>query len=780
VLTCALGAARTAQPATVTVTGTGDTIAVDGSVTLREAIASINAAANVNADVAPVGTYGSGDTIAFNIPGVGPHTISIGATPLPVIARPMILDGYTQPGSFENTLAVGDNAVINIVLQGTTSGVHGLEVGPGGSGSVITGLVLQRHFFAVQITGSNVTVAGNFIGTDRGATLSDATTTNSVAVNIGNGNIGNNVIGGSTPAERNVISGNAGGIIMNSQLPNTVRGNYIGVSGTGTAAIPNGSAGIVIGSLGAVSIAGATIGGVTAVPGQGAGNVISGNGLRGIQIQTNGLPTVIGPSTIQGNILGLDANGVNAVPNAGANIYLFDSALPDDGTPRLGPVTISGNVLSAGGHGVFALAGGTIIRGNRIGTDITGTLARPNTFGIEITGTGRAFVSSAIIGGSGGSEGNIISGNTSDAVRIFLSTATLQGNSIGVSSTGSPLGNGGYGIFVDSGLATIGGTAAGAGNTIANNGDTGVQVRIGFQGVRDTSEATILGNSITGNALLGINNSAPDVVTANDAGDGDSGPNDLQNFPVITAATLGGGNVTVSGTLNSTASATFRVELFSSPSCDTTGFGEGATFLGAVDVTTDGGGNGSFGPAVLAIPAGQPVITATATNPAGHTSEFSSCVNAVGGPALPTLSIDSVSANEGNAGTTPFTFTVTLSAPSATPVTVSYTTADGSATTADSDYLPAGGILTFLPGGPLSQTIAVSVVGDLTVEANETFTVTLSAPSGATLATAQGTGTIVNDDSGVPPAAEIPTLSEWGILLLAGALALLGVARLAR
>jgi Calx-beta domain/IPTL-CTERM motif len=780
VLICALGAARTAQAATITVTGTGDTIALDSSVTLREAIASFNAAANVNADVAPVGTYGSGDTIAFSIPGGGPHTIPVGATPLPVIARPMIIDGYTQPGSFENTLAVGDNAVINIILQGTTAGIHGLEVGPGGSNSVITGLVLQRHFFAIQIAGSNVIVAGNFIGTDRGATLSDATTTNNVGINIGNGNIGNNLIGGSTPAERNVISGNGGGIITNSQIANTVRGNYIGVNGAGTAAIPNASAGIVIGTLGAASIAGATIGGVTATPGQGAGNVISGNGLRGIQIQTNGLPTVIGPSTIQGNILGLDATGVNPIPNAGPNVYLFDTALPGDGTPRLGPVTISGNVLSAGGHGVFALAGGTVIRGNRIGTDITGTLARPNTFGIEITSTGSAFVSSATIGGTGAGEGNLISGNAADAVRIFLATATIQGNSIGVSSSGSPLANGGYGIFVDSGLATIGGTAAGAGNTIANNGDTGVQVRIGFPAVRGASEAAIQGNSITGNGLLGINNSAPDVVTANDAGDGDAGPNDLQNFPVITAATLGGGNVTVSGTLNSTAGATFRVELFSSQACDATGFGEGATFLGAVDVTTDGGGNGAFGPTVLAIPAGQPVITATATNPAGHTSEFSSCVTATGGTALPTLSIDSASANEGNAGTTPFTFTVTLSAASATPVTVSYATADGTATTADSDYVPAGGMLTFAPGGPLSQTITVNGVGDLAVEANETFTVTLSAPSGATLAAPQGTGTIVNDDSTGLPAADIPTLSEWGFLLLAGLLALLGVARLAR
>lgn len=780
VLTCTLGAARTAQPATVTVTGTGDTIAVDGSVTLREAIASFNAAANVNADVAPVGTYGSGDTIAFNIPGAGPHTIQVGALPLPVIARPMIIDGYTEPGSSENTLAVGDNAVINIILQGTTAGVHGLEVGPGGGNSVITGLVLQRHFFAIQISASNVIVAGNFIGTDRGATMSDATTTNGLGVNIQIGNIGNNFIGGSSPAERNVISGNGAGIIMNSQLANTVRGNYIGVSGTGTAALPNAGVGIAIGSAGVASIGGSAIGGVTAIPGQGAGNVISGNGSRGIQIQTNGAPTVIGPVSIEGNILGLDANGANPIPNTGPNVYLFDTDLPSSGIPRLGPVTISGNVLSAGGHGVFSLAGGTILRGNYIGTDITGTLARPNTFGVEITGTG-FFVGSATLGGTGADEGNIISGNGSDAVRVFLSTATIQGNSIGVSSMGSPLGNGGYGIFVDSGLATIGGTAAGAGNTIANNGDTGVQVRIGFPAGRNASEASILGNSISGNALLGINNSAPDVVTANDSGDGDSGPNGLQNFPVITAATLGGGNVTVSGTLNSTAGTTFRVELFSSQACDALGFGEGATFLGAVDVATDGGGNGSFGPTVLAIPAGQPVITATATDPAGHTSEFSSCVTATGGPLpLPTLSIDSVSANEGNAGNTPFTFTVTLSAASATPVTVSYATADGSATSASSDYLPASGVLTFVPGGPLSQTITVDVVGDLAVEVNEIFTVTLSSPSGATLAASQGTGTIVNDDSeGLPPT-EIPTLSEWGILLLAGALALLALARLNR
>lgn len=780
------GLAGSVRAATVTVTGTGDTVAVDGSVTLREAITSINGAANVNADVVAVGAYGTSDTIAFNIAGAGPHTILVGATALPPIVRTVVIDGYTEPGSSVNTLDVGDDAVLNIVLQGTTAGIHGFDVRAGGEDTVIRGFVMQRHFFAFQIAANGVAVTGNFIGTDRAGTSSDATTANNLGVNIQNGNFGAVVIGGSIPADRNIISGNGAGIIINSQLPNRVWGNYIGVDATGTADLGNAGVGIAIGTLGVTLIGGGSIGGPTTVAGQGLGNVISGNGFRGIQIQTGGPPTVIGAVTIQGNILGLDANGVNALPNTGANIYLFDNNLPVTGLPSLGPVTIggsvpgAGNILSAGGHGVFALAAGTILRGNRIGTDITGTVARPNTFGVEITGT-TAFVSSATFGGSGANEGNLISGNQSDAVRLFLASGTFQGNRIGVSSTGTPLGNGGYGIFVDSGQAEIGGSMAGQGNVIANNGDTGVQVRIGFPAVRNASEAAILGNSIFGNGFLGINNSLPDVVTANDSGDGDAGPNDLQNFPVVTTATLGAGNVTLSGTLDSLASSTFRLEFFSNASCDALGFGEGATFLGSVDVTTNGSGLGSFGPVVFAIPAGQPVITATATNSANHTSEFSSCVTATGGPPpLPSLSIGSVSANEGNAGSTPFFFTVTLSTASATPVTVAYQTADGSATTADADYLAASGTLTF-PAGTLTQTITVDVQGDLTVEPNETFTVTLSAPSGATLGVPQGTGTVVNDDSaGPPPAAEIPTLSTWGVLAMIGLLALAGVARRGR
>src|SRR5438034_657839 len=87
----------TTQAATITVTGTGDTIAVDGLVTLREAITSANNNANVNADVVAVGAYGT-DTINFAIPGAGVHTISP-ATGLPTITDPIVIDGYTQSGA---------------------------------------------------------------------------------------------------------------------------------------------------------------------------------------------------------------------------------------------------------------------------------------------------------------------------------------------------------------------------------------------------------------------------------------------------------------------------------------------------------------------------------------------------------------------------------------------------------------------------------------------------------------------------------------------------------
>jgi hypothetical protein len=105
-----------------------------------------------------------------------------------------------------------------------------------------------------------------------------------------------------------------------------------------------------------------------------------------------------------------------------------------------------------------------------------------------------------------------------------------------------------------------------------------------------------------------------------------NGGNHDQAAPAITAVTTNGGSTTIDGTLDSTASTSFRIELFSSPNCDPSGAGEGKTFLSSTDVTTDGAGHATFSSSVPALPAGQ-AVTATATSAAGDTSEFSTCFN---------------------------------------------------------------------------------------------------------------------------------------------------------
>jgi hypothetical protein len=114
-------------------------------------------------------------------------------------------------------------------------------------------------------------------------------------------------------------------------------------------------------------------------------------------------------------------------------------------------------------------------------------------------------------------------------------------------------------------------------------------------------------------------------------------------------------------------------------------------------------------------------------------------------PPVVTISPANVAVTEGDAGPATARFTVSLSAPSQSAVTVNYATANGSAT-AGQDYTAAAGTVTFA-AGQTTQQISLNVAGDRVVEPNETFTVTLSSPSGAQLgAASSATATIVNDD----------------------------------
>jgi hypothetical protein len=260
----------------------------------------------------------------------------------------------------------------------------------------------------------------------------------------------------------------------------------------------------------------------------------------------------------------------------------------------------------------------TVIQGNLIGTDATSTVPLGGSVGIT-TNNGPTHIQ---IGGVTPLAGNVISGLSSAIVLIDGPTGVvIEGNRLGTDASGTrPVPNHGAAVQLlieGADGSIIGGTEPGAANTIAYNCGQGIEFTFG------PNHWPILGNSIHSNLGLGIsfNGSTP---VENDDGDGDTGSNDQQNHPVIASAVASAGSVTVSGTLNSTPSSAFRLEFFASEFCDATGHGEGQQFIGTSDVTTDAGGNATFGPLTFAAP-DFAEITATATDPDGNTSEFSEC-----------------------------------------------------------------------------------------------------------------------------------------------------------
>jgi hypothetical protein len=275
-----------------------------------------------------------------------------------------------------------------------------------------------------------------------------------------------------------------------------------------------------------------------------------------------------------------------------------------------------------------------------------------------------------------------------------------------------------------------------------------------------------LTNSIDQNGVLGID-LIGDGVTPNDPLDADTGPNELQNYPALTSAIVTG-STSVIGTLNSTPNRTFRIEFFSSPAADPSGFGEGRVFLGVIEVTTDGAGNAAIAATLPAVAVGS-VITATATDlTALNTSEFS---NAVGAGLPPTFDIGDTTVVEGDSGTVNAVFTVSLTTASDVDVTFQFATTDGTAT-APGDYTVATGT-GIIPAGNLSTTISVPVIGDTAFEPDETFFVNITNVEGAVTGDVQGQGTIAADDVS---AAGIPTLSQWAMILMVVFLALTGAA----
>jgi hypothetical protein len=432
------------------------------------------------------------DRIVFNIPGVGVHVIDVSATPLPTLNYPVLIEGYTQPGSHPNTLAVGDNAVILIQLKGSRSGTEiGFDVR--GGNTRIRGLSITNFYFGIRLLGplgGNV-IQGNFIGVDPSGQNAVGNAEGIVVVTD------QTTIGGTAPEDRNVISGNGTyGIFMTTGQTALVAGNYIGTDASGTKSVPHDFSefSTAIKVLGGSASSHVVIGGSD----RGAGNVISGNG-----------------ESIE-----------------------------------LGESFVAGFQVSHPAHYVT-------VAGNLIGTTADGKGRLGNGSGIHI---------------------------------------------------------------VDSDNNTIGGTDPANGNTIAYNTNQGIEVqRILSQ--YSASSNRLLSNRIYGNGLRGIILHAGQgalVPVPNDPQDSDTGPNNLQNYPILTSASIANGTATITGTLNSTPNTQFTIQFFA----DSRNLAEPIeTYLGSTSVMTDGNGDAAYS-ANLPISDGNVFINAAATSASGDTSEY--------------------------------------------------------------------------------------------------------------------------------------------------------------
>lgn len=363
--------------------------------------------------------------------------------------------------------------------------------------------------------------------------------------------------------------------------------------------------------------------------GAGAGASASGvnitggfSAIRGLVInrfkQSGVVISGIGGTVISGNYIGTNATGTAASPNTVDGVLISGSAANlVGGTSAAARNIISGNTW-LGIEVTGAASAGNRIQGNYVGLNAAGTLAVPNmNDGIDLGGNS----SYTLVGGMTAGAGNTISGNnaaTMDGLWINLSTGnTVQGNRIGLNAAGTAaVPNARAGVFIqDANNNSIGGTAPGAGNTIAYNGSSGVIV----QGI--ASGNAIVANATFSNDSLGID-LGNDGVTLDNGSKSASLPNADMDTPHFTGTGLQGATLALAGYVGgATGSSTFancQVAIYKSDN-DASGRGEGLRYLGSV--TADG--NGGFGGVLTAtgVVAGD-VITATATDGAGNTSEF--------------------------------------------------------------------------------------------------------------------------------------------------------------
>jgi titin len=558
---------------------------------------------------------GSGNIIGGTAPGAGNVIGGVSGDGIEIddSGAPSGTDNYLIQGNLFGTDATGTlnfGNAIGILLEGNA-------VTQGVANTTVSGNVIDNEFLVgVEIYGiaaNNNVVEGNLIGTDPTGTQAHG---NGVGVEVAGGAI-DNTVGGTTAAARNVISGNSdeGLVIADSAtMGNLVEGNYIGTDASGSVPVAN---------FDGIALSGTanTIGGTTV----GAANVISGNVREGV-----GMGFAFN-DVVEGNLIGVNAQGTGRLTNGSFGILAAECSGDTIGGTTAGAGNVigglSGDGIEIDDSGAPDGTNDNVIEGNFLGTDRTGTLNFGNAIGILLEGN-------AVTQGVANNTvaGNVIANEFLVGVEIFGVAAKnnlVQGNFIGTDPASSTsLGNG-VGVEVAGGAFdnTIGGTAAGAGNVIGHNTGTGVVI-----GSSITDDATI-GNSVRGNSIyanggLGID-LGNDGVTANHQVNPGPGPNNLQNFPVLlSVVSVPRTNQTfIIGLLHSSPNRTYALDFYANATADSSGHGQGQRYLGSAQVTISNPITDTVVFLVVlptAVTPGQ-IVSATATDPGGDTSEF--CAN---------------------------------------------------------------------------------------------------------------------------------------------------------
>ncbi len=437
------------------------------------------------------------------------------------------------------------------------------------------------------------TISGNFVGTDA---------TGSYAIpNLGEGVA---LEGGSSGVDirNNLVSGNvdSGIAVLDGSSSITITGNYVGVDASGTFSIPNDYCGVLLGE-GATHN---TIGGDTA----GERNVISGNAVDGIGLWSGDA----GRNTIQGNYIGVDASGSNPIGNGLRGIAIMSGENIVGGQNASPGGTCSGecNLISGNYYGLQLFQGSAVsntITGNYIGTDASGLSLLPHRYEAVFLGS---YAAHNRLGGAAPEERNLIAG----MVQIGPDFAApfdneVSGNYIGLDATGTTcLAQPYHGIALGGRDSVIGGDTAAHGNRICGAEHHGISISNGGNlvahnevyghgedGIRVSGPAalsnTLTRNSIYDNGGLGIH-----LV--------DGGNMELP-APIILSYNL------ATGTASGTACANCTIELFSD------GHGEGRWFEASTMASAGGEWSISKGTSFAGLE-----VSATATDPAGNTSEF--------------------------------------------------------------------------------------------------------------------------------------------------------------